>query len=72
MDDTWELAAWVVLQCIGGVARDLKSPVGMSTLIPRIWMRRELRREAAEKAREIENADRRRRGLSPLSDEDED
>ena len=49
-EDAWELSAWVVMQLVNGVARKLKSPVNMTTLIPGIHAKREAARERARKA----------------------
>ena len=61
-----------MLHCIGGVARDISSPIGMATLIPHIYLRRERRRIAAEAERASIDAERKRLGLPSLTDEDED
>ena len=70
-EDAWALAAWIVLQCAGTVARPVRGPLSMATLIPRIWLRRERRREAAEAERKRVDAERRRLDLPPLSDDEE-
>ena len=49
-EDAWELAAWIVMQLVNGVARKLKGPVNMTTLIPSIHAKREKARAKARDA----------------------
>ena len=49
-EDVWEIAAWMVVCLVNGVARKLKAPVNMTTLIPALHAKRTKRRASVQKA----------------------